>query len=170
MTQIGAMLVILAALLFIPAVAASQQPSVQPRITVVTVPTTTVEDIISKTKLHQQVQAYLELKHSPLADHVDTLLQQKNWKLLVAISAIESQYCTRQLGNNCWGIGGDAHYKYYNSIDDAIVDAETLIDSWQSKGKWLTPEQMNCSYVVPCNPNWVRTVNEVTSELNTYGQ
>lgn len=115
-----------------------------------------------------QVRGYLESKGSPLAPETDVLLQQKHWKLLIAISAIESQYCKRQLGNNCWGIGGDSAYRHYDSIRDAIIDAENLITRWQERGRWLTVEDMNCHYVVPCNPNWVSVVNKVLKELEAY--
>lgn len=115
-----------------------------------------------------EVKQFLESKKSPLAPHTELLLQQKHWKLLIAISAIESQYCKRKIGWNCWGIGGDSAYRKYPNIEAAIVDANALIESWQSKGKWLTPEEMNCSYVVPCNQNWVNVVNKVSKELSQY--
>ena len=127
---------------------------------------TVVEAPVSQ--LNSEVRAFLEVKKSPLAPHTDLLLEQKHWRLLIAISAIESQYCTRQLGYNCWGIGGDAAYKKYASLPDAILDAENLITKWQAKGRWLTVEDMNCSYVVPCSPNWVRVVNKTLTELEKY--
>lgn len=113
-----------------------------------------------------KVTAYLQSKNSPLSkDEVGLLVQQKHWKLLLAISAIESQYCKRQLGYNCWGIGGDSAYRHYNNFSEAIVDANNLIERWQKRGRWLTVDDMNCHYVVPCNENWVRVVNKVLSEL-----
>lgn len=115
----------------------------------------------------QEVRGYLESKRSPLAPETEFLLEQKHWKLLIAISAIESQYCTRQLGNNCWGIGGDSAYRHYGSVKEAIADANSLIEKWQGRGRWLTVDDMNCHYVVPCNPNWVLVVNKVLAEMNT---
>lgn len=116
-----------------------------------------------------EVTYYLETKNSPLANHVETLLEQEHWKLIVAVSAIESQFCIRQLGNNCWGItkvsGG---YKSYASFDEGIIDANGLITRWQARGRWHTVEDMNCHYVVPCNPNWVWLVNAILDELETY--
>lgn len=120
-------------------------------------------------KLNSEVRAFLESKHSPLAAHTDLLLKQKHWKLIVAISAIESQYCKRQLGNNCWGItsvkGG---YTSYPSFAEGVVDADALISRWQARGRWLTVDDMNCHYVVPCNPNWVYVVNTVLKQLEEY--
>lgn len=117
-------------------------------------------------KPNDEVRAFLESKNSPLAPHTDFLLQQEHWKLLIAISAIESQYCTRQLGNNCWGIGGDSNYQKYGSVEDAILSANGLITRWQAKGRWLTVEDFNCHYVVPCNQNWVNVVNQVLEKIN----
>lgn len=126
------------------------------------------EELIARQELEQNVWKYLEDKDSPLAQETEFLLAQKHWKLLIAISAIESQYCKRQLGNNCFGVGGDNAYRHYSSYRASIVDANDLINYWQEKGKWLTIETMNCSYVVPCNQNWVRVVNSVLAELNQY--
>jgi len=114
------------------------------------------------------VREFLESKKSPLAPETKFLLEQKHWKLLIAISAIESQYCTRQLGNNCWGIGGDSDYKHYDSIRTAIVSANNLIEHWQERGRWLTLEDMNCHYVQPCNQNWVNVVSSVLQTMNEY--
>lgn len=111
------------------------------------------------------VRTFLVEKGSPLADDTEFLMSQPHWRLLIAISAIESQYCKRQLGNNCWGIGGDSNYRHYPSFQAAIQDANDLITYWQSKGRWLTVEDMNCHYVVPCNENWVRVVKSVLASL-----
>ena len=116
-----------------------------------------------------KVVAYLHSKESPLSDdEVSLLVQQKHWKLLLAISAIESQYCKRQLGYNCWGIGGDSAYRHYNNFSEAIIDADALITRWQARGRWLTVDDMNCHYVQPCNENWVRTVNKVLHDIESF--
>ena len=124
-----------------------------------------------KPRLNTEIRAYLQTKRSPLASHTDLLLEQEHWKLIIAISAIESSYCIHQLNNNCWGItDSDGSYKSYASFDDAIVDANGLITRWQARGRWLTVEDMNCHYVVPCNPNWVTVVKSVLSTLEFYEQ
>jgi hypothetical protein len=121
---------------------------------------------IQRNELPTRLREFLESKQSPLAPDTEFLLELKHWKLLVAISAIESQYCKRQLGYNCWGIGGDSAYRYYSSFRAAAQDANDLIERWQTKGKWLTVEEMNGSYVVPASENWVRVVNKVIKELD----
>ena len=118
------------------------------------------------TQLNTRLREFLESKQSPLVPDTEFILELKHWKLLIAVSAIESQYCKRQLGYNCWGIGGDEHYRYYSSFRTAAVDTNDLIEDWQKKGKWLTVEAMNCSYVVPCSENWVRVVNQNLKVLN----
>jgi len=127
-----------------------------------------IESTPQEPQLNTLVRGFLLSKESPLAPETDFLLQQKHWKLLIAVSAIESQYCKRQLGWNCWGIGGDSQYRHYGSIREATIDANDLIEHWQSRGRWLTIDDMNCHYVQPCNPNWVRVVNNVIKELNEY--
>lgn len=125
-----------------------------------------IEAVEEAPELAPLIQAYLQAKDSPLAPEIETLLKQKHWKLLIAISAIESQYCKRQLGFNCWGIGGDNAYRQYSSVREAIVDANDLIERWQQRGRWHTVEDMNCHYVVPCNPNWVYVVTNVLKKMD----
>ena len=124
------------------------------------------EPIPQKPQLNVLVREFLESKDSPLAPDTEFLLQQKHWKLLVSISAIESQYCKRQLGHNCFGLGGDSAYRYYSSFRASFVDANDLVENWQQKGRWLTVDDMNCHYVHPCNPNWVNVVNKNLKELD----
>jgi len=124
------------------------------------------QSALARKELEAQVRSYLEDRDSPLAEVVPYILSKKHWQLLIGISAIESQFCTRKLYLNCWGIGGDYAYRHYASLEEGIDDTDALIARWQAKGKWMTPEQMNCSYVVPCNPNWVKAVKSTISELN----
>jgi hypothetical protein len=128
----------------------------------------TAEELETIPSLNDEIRAYLESKDSPLASHTDLLLEQEHWKLIIAISAIESSYCKRQLGNNCWGItNSSGGYSKYDSLDEAIVDANDLITRWQARGRWHSVEDMDGHYVVPANPNWVAVVTSVLSKLNT---
>lgn len=112
------------------------------------------------------VRSFLQDKNSPLATEAEFLVMQEHWRLLIAISAIESQYCNRQLYFNCWGVGGDSAYRKYSSFRASIQDANDLITYWQTQGRWKTTLDMNCHYVVPCNDNWVRVVDSVLLELS----
>lgn len=116
-----------------------------------------------------KVVAYLQSKQSPLSkDEVSLLVQQKHWKLLIALMGIESQFCRRLIAYNCFGIGGDLEYRRYNNFSESIVDADALITHWQARGRWLTVEDMNCHFVQPCNENWVRVVNKILKEIETF--
>ena len=122
---------------------------------------------IQKPQLNTLIRGFLTSKESPLAPETEFLMQQKHWKLLIAVSAIESQYCKRQLGNNCWGVTSiNGSYRKYNSIKEGIKDANDLIERWQQRGRWLTVSDMNGHYVYPYNPNWERVVNNVLQELD----
>ena len=127
-----------------------------------------IEEPLYRQQLSSTIREFLESKNSPLAPETDLLMSQEHWRLLIAISAIESQYCIKQLGFNCWGVGGDSAYRKYSSVRAAIVDANDLIEHWQNEGRWLTVEDMNCHYVQPCNENWVRVVKQVLSQIESY--
>lgn len=132
---------------------------------------TPLEIKIKTPTINDELKAFFESKGSPLALHVETLLEQEHWKLITAISAIESSYCKRQLGHNCWGItDSSGAYKSYASFDEAIIDANGLITRWQARGRWLTVADMNGHYVVPHNPNWEAVVNSVLAKLESYEQ
>ena len=126
-----------------------------------------VPEPTSQIQKYEILHAYLLAKDSPLAPYAEFILEQKHWRLLVAISNIESQFCKRKLSYNCWGIGGDSHYRHYAGYEEAIIDFETFVEKWKSQGKWQTVEQMNCSYVVPCNPNWVFQTNKTLADLES---
>lgn len=124
------------------------------------------EPATQPSQLDVLLRDYLETKKSPLAEETNFLLQQKHWRLLIAISHIESQFCKRKIDFNCWGVGGDSAYRHYSSYKEAIKDANDLIEKWQLRGRWLTIDDMNCHYVVPCNPNWVNVVNSTLKDID----
>lgn len=109
-----------------------------------------------------KLRNYLVSKDSPLADHVEMLLLQPTWKLTLAISHAESNMCKRELGYNCWGIGGGNHRKY-PSYNEAIADANAVIGRYVDNGH--TPESMLPIYVGWDNPTWVIAVNNILDEL-----
>ena len=113
----------------------------------------------------EKIKEYLEKKESPLADHAEKIASQKHWRLLIAISHIESQFCKRKIAYNCWGLGGDSNYQKYTGYSEAIEAANKLIEKFQQRGKWMTVESMMGSYVVPGSPNWRNTVNGTLEEL-----
>lgn len=112
------------------------------------------------------LQDYLASKGSPLADHADTLLQQDNWKLVVAISNGESTMCKHYAYNNCWGIGGAWNLKRYKTLDDAIVDVNRIITTKYVADGLDTPQEMVRRYVGHTNSNWVYANNKILKELD----
>ena len=139
-----------------------------------------VMTLIKQTKLERQsvqnhqdtlkrVVAYLNRKQSPLSeDEASLLLKQKHWRLLIGLMGIESQFCRRQLGYNCFGLGGDSAYRHYNNFSESIIDADALITRWQKKGRWLTVADMNGHYVQPFNENLERVVNKILKEIQPF--
>lgn len=165
-----AVTVLFGGLIFVSATRTSQAPFYSaPKIDVVEPAPPVVPEVL----LSDKVRGFLEQKKSPLAAESEFLVQQKHWRLLVAVSSIESQFCRRQIGYNCWGISNTRaaavktghKYRVYSSLRAAIADADQFIDSWQKRGRWLTVDAMNGSYVVPASPNWAKSVKSTLEEL-----
>ena len=106
---------------------------------------------------------YLIQKNSPLADHVEMLLMQPNWKIVLAISHAESNMCKRQLGHNCWGIGGGNHRKY-PSFNEAIADANAVLQRYFDLGH-TGPASIMPYYVGWNNQSWIVATNNILAEL-----
>jgi hypothetical protein len=114
------------------------------------------------------LRGYLETKHSPLADHAETLLQQYHYRLILGISFAESNFCRNQImPNNCWGIGG-GNPEQYATLDDGIVRANDLIQKYQNLGM-TNPQLMRNTWVGWQNHSWVVAVNQVTQDLEQNG-
>lgn len=127
----------------------------------------------AETESHQnilstKIQNYLVSKNSPLAADSDFLAQQPNWKLIIAISNAESTFCKHELDFNCWGLGGNGNLREYSSYKTSIQDENDFIASWQARGKWLTPEQMDGSYVQPYSATWLNTVNATLKDFQKF--
>ncbi|MCL5435581.1 MAG: hypothetical protein M1275_00680 [Patescibacteria group bacterium] len=111
---------------------------------------------------------YLESKNSPLVDHVETLLLQPNWKVVLSISHAESNMCKYTLGNNCWGIGGAKYHRYYPTFAEGIVDASALIEKYHDGGL-TTPKTMMRRWVGWNNQSWIAANNLVLSQIQALG-
>ncbi|MGE5392349.1 MAG: hypothetical protein ACM3NH_01255 [Candidatus Saccharibacteria bacterium] len=107
---------------------------------------------------------YLISKNSPLAEYSEHLLSQPNWKMIIAISQSESNMCKRQLGHNCWGIGG-GNLRKYPSFAEGISDANNVISKYVARGA-DTPDEMVLRYVAWNNRNWVKAANQTLGQLN----
>jgi hypothetical protein len=109
--------------------------------------------------------AYLNSKHSPLADHVDALSEQTQWKLIIAISNAESSYCKRNMVNNCWGIGGAWNLKAYDNYDQAIADVNRILEQHYISAGLTSPDKIEYKWVGHANDNWQEAANEVMDDL-----
>jgi len=118
---------------------------------------------IPGTKVYELRQYLLE-KNSPMAEYVEILLLQPNWKLVLSISHAESNMCRRQLGNNCWGIGGAKYHRFYPTFAEGIEDADDLIQKYLDSGR-TTPEKIMNRWVGWNNQNWIRANNQVLRQL-----
>lgn len=114
------------------------------------------------------LKTYLESKKSPLADHVETLLLQPNWKVVLSISHAESNMCKRTLGNNCWGIGGAKYHRFYPTFAEGIIDASVLIQKYHDGGL-TTPKTMMRRWVGWNNQSWILANNQVLAQIEFLG-
>ncbi len=113
------------------------------------------------------LEDYLNQRGSPLAPYAQEILQNENWKLVLAISNGESTMCKRQMYNNCWGVGGAWNLRRYSSFAEGFSDVNRFLGAmYVDQGK-DTPEKIVKKYVGSYSPNWVRAVSQVLNQLNS---
>ncbi|MEJ0021658.1 MAG: hypothetical protein WDN47_03690 [Candidatus Doudnabacteria bacterium] len=112
------------------------------------------------------LQTYLEQKNSPLAPYAADILQNDNWKLVLAISNGESTLCKHQMYNNCWGVGGAWNLKRYESFSEGFADVDQLLATKYIAAGADTPKKIVNRYVGHPNANWVLAVNQILNQLN----
>ncbi len=117
-------------------------------------------------KRKEFLQQYLEAQHSPLADHVDAISEQSQWKLIIAIARAESSFCKRQVSNNCWGIGGAWNMKHYQNLDQAIADVNRILEQHYIQAGLDTTKEIEHKYVGYSSPTWEEAVNEELANLS----
>ena len=66
--------------------------------------------------LFTNLQAYLKDHNSPLQGYTSQLLEHDNWKMVLAISQVESNMCVHNLRYNCSGIGGPGHFYAFDNF------------------------------------------------------
>ena len=108
---------------------------------------------------------FTEIRPSPLANYVDILAEQPQWRKIIAISFVESTMCKRNYFNNCWGITYRTGLAKYPSFAEAIIDANRVLAKSYANS---TYRQMNCVYVQPCNSRWVNGALQIETELDEY--
>lgn len=118
----------------------------------------------------RRIRRYLEAQGSPLATHAGVIVEEGiehdvDPRVVVAISAAESSFGTRQLGHNAWGWGA-------STVDNMIrwPDWPTAIREYTAAlaSKYDTDhldETFAQRYVPPNWRWWLRTVTSVYAEM-----
>jgi len=112
------------------------------------------------------LQQYLAQKGSPLAPFAAEILQNDNWKLVLAISNGESTMCKHQLYNNCWGVGGAWNLKRYESFAKGFADVDQLLANKYIPSGADTPKEIVRKYVGNYSPTWVSAVSQTLAQLD----
>ena len=112
------------------------------------------------------LQAYLEKKGSPLAPFAKDIIQNENWKLVLAISNGESTMCKHQKYNNCWGVGGAWNLKHYSNFAEGFSDVNRFLTAKYVAQGADTPQEIVNKYVGHSNGNWVVAVNQVLTQID----
>lgn len=124
-------------------------------------------EVINRRK--NQLQQFLNDRHSPLAAAAETIAQQSHWKLILAIAFAESTLGKNCADFNCSNIGikpGNPIWHKYAGYDAWVLDFNKLLDR-RYKDQTLT--QMCGVYVKPCNPNWLLATQQILDALNEQG-
>jgi hypothetical protein len=116
-------------------------------------------------KRKEFLEKYLRAKGTPLADHVDAISVQSQWKLIIAISRAESSFCKHQVTNNCWGIGGAWNMKKYKNYDEAVADVNRILETYYIQSGLDTPKKIVRKYVGHQSDNWELAVEQELKNL-----
>ncbi|MHB8870963.1 MAG: hypothetical protein ACYC5G_00690 [Candidatus Doudnabacteria bacterium] len=116
-------------------------------------------------KRKEFLEKYLRAKGTPLADHVDAISEQSQWKLIIAISRAESSFCKHQVTNNCWGIGGAWNMKKYKNYDEAVADVNRILETYYIQSGLDTPKEIVRKYVGHQSDNWELAVEQELENL-----
>lgn len=111
---------------------------------------------------------YLVKVKSPLSTYCPQLLESPYWSVIIGISAIEQQYCNLRPTTspyNCFGLMSNGHLIKFNDFGEAIDYLNDFLAKHEDKHP--TVESLNCWYVQPCSPNWLKTVLKVKQELES---
>jgi hypothetical protein len=122
-------------------------------------------------RLGEALRQYLITQNSPLADHANTLVQQNNWKKIIALSNAESSMCRKYIEatSNCWGVGGSNLWTMGENLDQAIVSMNRFLNNYplRSSKKYtaMTFDEMNGLYKQPAREHWVVNNEVVYDDL-----
>lgn len=129
---------------------------------------------VDEDKRVEKLQSYLQDNNSPLADHAEYIVEQSDlngidWTLIVAISKMESGFCTKTIPGsyNCWGLGG-SNFMYFDSYEESIKFTAELLNKHYRSNMNQAIKAKYCPASDGCNPSWVDIVTDVSHELIAY--
>lgn len=105
---------------------------------------------------------YLVSYNSPLADYTNQLLSKDNWKMILAISFVESNMGVHHYYYNSSGIGGQEYLRKYHNYGEWIDDMSNLL---ATRYNGWTLEKMDGVYVQPYSYNWALGSKKILAEL-----
>lgn len=119
------------------------------------------------------LQMYLEAHNSPLAPYADVFVNQADlyhidWRLVAAISGVESTFGNAVPCTNAWGWGIYTNHMYcFNSYPEAIQtishDLRTkYIDQWGATSVW------DIGRVYAASPTWAARVLYFMNDIQNY--
>lgn len=119
--------------------------------------------------LHRKefLKQYLDAKHSPLANHVDAISEQSQWKLIVAIAQAESSSCKKypEKSANCWGIGGASNLMKFPDLDSAIAHVNGLLENKYISQGLTSPQKLSKKWVGHKSDQWEQAVQQELDNL-----
>jgi hypothetical protein len=123
------------------------------------------------------LRAYLQTYNSPLADHAETFIQQadKNqldWKLVAAISGVESYYgqMIPPYSYNGWGFGVyGTNVRYFTSWDDGIIAVSTALrQEYMNQRGATNVYEIGSTYAA--ERQWANKVMRYSNEIDAFAK
>ncbi|MBX4187558.1 MAG: hypothetical protein KW793_00290 [Candidatus Doudnabacteria bacterium] len=130
-----------------------------------------VDKLQKQLRINEALKGYLQSKHSPLAEYATTILEQNNWKKIIALSNAESTMCRRYIEqlSNCWGVGGTDLWDMGDNLGEGVRAMNDFLNTAPKKSpvkySQMNFEQMNGLYKQPPRDHWVYNNLEIYNEL-----
>jgi hypothetical protein len=120
-----------------------------------------VQKLRQQLRLAAGLEDYLKARRSPLADYAETIIQQNNWKKIVALANAESSLCKKYIEKtaNCWGVGGSNLWDLGDDLGEGVAAMNRFLNTAPSKSPikyaQMNFDQMNGLYKQPAREHWV---------------
>jgi len=136
--------------------------------------TVSAEIKIEKDNRVETLKTYLESKNSPLAEFSDVFVEvadkyELDYRLLPAITGIESGFGRVQLDNSYNPFGWGGGYIYFESFEEAIRTVGFELYERCVKLGVDTPAEIGPSYCPPNYLRWIASVEGFIEEISKGG-